>query len=111
MLYSRDTISLIDVKSALNSMELRTRLNGKGSDNQVDGLFVGGQEIKRKLIKQVPLLWLVLLKKIMRMKNLSLQLPIQMVVLTTSGSLILHVLLICPLKGISLLLTSQSKVV
>jgi hypothetical protein len=26
MLYGRDTISLIDVKSALNSMELRSRL-------------------------------------------------------------------------------------
>jgi hypothetical protein len=46
MLYSRNTISLIDVKSALNSIELRTRLNGKGSDNQADGLFVGGREIK-----------------------------------------------------------------
>jgi hypothetical protein len=43
MLHGRDTISLnIDVKSALNYMELRTRLNGKGSDNQADGLFVGG---------------------------------------------------------------------
>jgi hypothetical protein len=40
MLYGRDTISLADVKSALNSMELRTRLNGKGSDNQAKGLFV-----------------------------------------------------------------------
>jgi hypothetical protein len=43
MLYGRDTISLIDVKSALNSMELRTRLNGKGSDNQAEGLFVKGR--------------------------------------------------------------------
>jgi hypothetical protein len=42
MLYSKDTIFLIDVKSALNSMELRTRLNGKGSDNQAEGLFVKG---------------------------------------------------------------------
>lgn len=33
MLYGRDTILLVDVKSSLNSMELRTRLNGKGSDN------------------------------------------------------------------------------
>ena len=33
MLYGRDTISLVDVKSSLNSMELRTRLNGKGSNN------------------------------------------------------------------------------
>ena len=41
-LYSRDTISLTDVKSALNSMELRTKLNSKGSDNQVEGLFVTG---------------------------------------------------------------------
>jgi hypothetical protein len=42
MLYGRDTISLTDVKSALNSMELRTRLNGKGSNNQAKGLFVKG---------------------------------------------------------------------
>jgi hypothetical protein len=34
MLYGRDIISLADVKSALNSTKLRTRLNGKGSDNQ-----------------------------------------------------------------------------
>jgi hypothetical protein len=32
MLYGGDTISLVDVKSALNSLELRTMLNGKGSD-------------------------------------------------------------------------------
>jgi hypothetical protein len=43
MLYGRHTISLADVKSALNSMELRTRLNRKGSDNQVEGLFVKGR--------------------------------------------------------------------
>jgi hypothetical protein len=43
MLYGRDTISLADVKSTLNSMELRTRLNGKGSDNQAEGLFVKGR--------------------------------------------------------------------
>ena len=43
MLYGRDTISLIDVKSALNSMELRTRLNGKSIDNQAEGLFVKGR--------------------------------------------------------------------
>jgi hypothetical protein len=42
MLYDRDTISLTDVKFALNSMELGTRLNGKGSDNQAEGLFVKG---------------------------------------------------------------------
>ena len=42
MLYGRDTISLVDVKSALNSMELRTKLNSKGSDNQSEGLFVKG---------------------------------------------------------------------
>ena len=42
MLYGRDTISLVDVKSALNSMELRTKLNSKGSDNQAEGLFVKG---------------------------------------------------------------------
>jgi hypothetical protein len=40
MLYGRDTISLADVKSALNSMELRTRLNGKGSDNQAESVLV-----------------------------------------------------------------------
>jgi hypothetical protein len=42
MLYSRDTLSLADVKSASNSMELRARLNCKGSDNQTEGLFVKG---------------------------------------------------------------------
>jgi hypothetical protein len=40
MLYGRDSISLVDVKSALNFLKLRTRLNGKGSDNQEEGLFV-----------------------------------------------------------------------
>jgi hypothetical protein len=39
----RDTISLVNVKSALNSLKLRTRLNGKGSDNQAEGLFVKGR--------------------------------------------------------------------
>jgi hypothetical protein len=43
MLYGRDTISLADVKSALNSIELRTKLNSKGSDNQSEGLFVKGR--------------------------------------------------------------------
>jgi hypothetical protein len=43
MLYSRDTISLADVKSTMNSMELRTRLNSKGNDNQSEGLFVKGR--------------------------------------------------------------------
>jgi hypothetical protein len=43
MLYGRDTIFLADFKSALNSMELRTKLNGKGSDNQAEGLFVKGR--------------------------------------------------------------------
>jgi hypothetical protein len=43
MLYSRDTIPLADVKSALNFMELRTILNSKGSDNQAEGLFVKGR--------------------------------------------------------------------
>jgi hypothetical protein len=33
----------LGVKSSLNSMELRTRLNGKGSDNQAEGLFVEGR--------------------------------------------------------------------
>jgi hypothetical protein len=42
MLYNRDTISLADVKSALNSMELRTRLNRKGNDHQAEHLFVKG---------------------------------------------------------------------
>jgi hypothetical protein len=42
MLYSRDTISLTNVKSALNSMKLRTRLNRKGSENLAEGLFVSG---------------------------------------------------------------------
>ena len=42
MLYGRDTISVADVKSDLNSMELRTRLNCKDSDNQAEGLFVKG---------------------------------------------------------------------
>jgi hypothetical protein len=42
MLYGRDTISLADVKSALNSMELRTRLNVTGSNNQAKSLFVKG---------------------------------------------------------------------
>jgi len=41
-LYGRDTISLADVKSAFNSMELTTRLNGKGSDNQAERLLVNG---------------------------------------------------------------------
>lgn len=43
MLYGRDVISLADVKSALNSLELCTRLNGKDSDNQAEGLFVKGR--------------------------------------------------------------------
>jgi hypothetical protein len=42
MLYGRDTISLAYVKSTLNSMELRTKLNSKGNDNQAEGLFVKG---------------------------------------------------------------------
>jgi len=41
-LYDRDTISLADIKSTLNSMELRTRLNEKCSNNQAEGLFVKG---------------------------------------------------------------------
>jgi hypothetical protein len=43
MLYGRDTIFLTDVKSVLNSLEIRTRLNGKDSDNQAEGLFVKGR--------------------------------------------------------------------
>jgi hypothetical protein len=42
MLYGRDTISLVDIKYALNSMEMRLRLNSKGSDNQAKSLFVKG---------------------------------------------------------------------
>jgi hypothetical protein len=44
MLYGRDTISIADVKSNLNSMELRIRLNCKGSDNHAEGLFVERSE-------------------------------------------------------------------
>jgi hypothetical protein len=40
MLYSRDIISLADIKFALNFIELRIRLNDKGSYNQVERLFV-----------------------------------------------------------------------
>jgi len=43
MVYCRDTISLADVKSTVNCMVLRTRLNRKGNDNQVEGLFVKGR--------------------------------------------------------------------
>jgi hypothetical protein len=43
MLYGRYTISLANINSTLNSMELRTRLNGKGSDDQAKGLFVNGR--------------------------------------------------------------------
>jgi hypothetical protein len=43
MLYSRDTISLANAKSTLNSIELRTRLNGKGSAKQAEVLFVKGR--------------------------------------------------------------------
>jgi hypothetical protein len=43
MLYGRDTISLAYVKSTLNSMELRTKLNSKGNDNRAEGLFVKGR--------------------------------------------------------------------
>jgi hypothetical protein len=42
MFYIRDTISLVEVKFALNSKELRTRLNGKGSDNKTNCFFVTG---------------------------------------------------------------------
>lgn len=42
ILYGRDTISLIDVKSTLNSKEMRTKFNLKGTDNQASGLFVKG---------------------------------------------------------------------
>lgn len=40
MLYSRDSIFLVDVKSDLNSKELRTNLGVQGSNNHADGLFV-----------------------------------------------------------------------
>jgi hypothetical protein len=39
MSYGRDTISLTNVKFALNSIKLRIRLNEKGSDNQVEGFL------------------------------------------------------------------------
>jgi hypothetical protein len=42
MLYGRNTTSLTDIKSALNSMELTTKLNGKDSENQAGDLFVSG---------------------------------------------------------------------
>lgn len=42
MLYDRDTISLADVKFALNFIKLRTRLDEKGSDDQVEDLFING---------------------------------------------------------------------
>ena len=42
VLNGRDTIYLADVKSTLNSMELRTKLNGKCSENQAKDLFVMG---------------------------------------------------------------------
>jgi hypothetical protein len=35
--------TLADVKSALNSIKIRIRLNNKGSDNQAEGLFVKGR--------------------------------------------------------------------
>jgi hypothetical protein len=162
MLYGRDTISLANVKSALNSMELRTKLNSKGSENQAEGLFVKGRlenssnfrgrsserdsskgksrgqsqskskkkvkcyyckkyghykseclklKNKEEVTSKVPLLWLVLLKKILRVQTLSLQFPFMMIVLTISGSLILFVHFICPLKGIGLLPMIQSMVV
>ena len=40
MLYVRNTISLVDVKYVLNSMEVPTILNSKGNDNQNNGLFI-----------------------------------------------------------------------
>lgn len=48
MLYGRDTIKLEDVKAALNSTELKNRLNGSSSDIQVgDGLIVRGRSKSR----------------------------------------------------------------
>lgn len=46
MLYGRDTIFLIYVKSTLNSKELITKLSGKGMDNQVNRLFLKGYSSK-----------------------------------------------------------------
>lgn len=40
MLYDKDTISLVDVRSVLNSKELRTKLVAQGMNNQADVLFV-----------------------------------------------------------------------
>jgi hypothetical protein len=33
----------VNVNSALNSIVLKTKLNGKGSDNQAENLFVNGR--------------------------------------------------------------------
>jgi hypothetical protein len=46
MSFNRDTISLVDVKSILNSIELKTRSNEKGSDDQPKDLFVKGPSKK-----------------------------------------------------------------
>lgn len=42
MLYGRDTISLVDVKSALIYKKLRIKLNDKGVDGKDEGLSVNG---------------------------------------------------------------------
>jgi len=46
MLFDRDIISLVNVKSVLNSIELKTKLNEKGSDDQPKDLFVKGPSKK-----------------------------------------------------------------
>lgn len=42
MLYDGNTISLLVLKSALNSVELKTKLNLKGMDNKASSLCVKG---------------------------------------------------------------------
>lgn len=149
--YGRDTISLIDVQSTLNSMELRIKLNGKDSDNRAEGLFVkgcsenssnlggrsserdlGGQSKSKKNIQcyyckkyghyksECPKLknkegssssMAGVVEGNSENQDLSLLLPVLMVVTAISGSLILLVYFICLLKGIGLLPMSQSMVI
>jgi hypothetical protein len=68
-------------------------------------------KIKRKVTSRVPLLWLVLSNKILRIQNVSLLLRFLMVVLMTSGSLILLLHFIYSLIRIGLVLMIQSMVV